>query len=115
MPVSVPEPEPPCRRLRLADALGAWRLREIDQPPVAAEIDCGKLRVSIDPKAADHQPLEMRGEEIGDVERAWLLVGESGERRRAGEEFVAMRACDALGSFFREHRVERAAGAAIAV
>ena len=69
----------------------------------------------VEAEAADHQPVEVAHQEVGDVERARLFVGKRGERRSAGEELVAMRAGHALDAFLREHRVELAAGAAVAV
>ena len=71
--------------------------------------------MAIDPEAADHEPLEVAGEEVGQPERRRLLVGHRGERRAAGEELVAVGARQALDALLREDRVEQAAGAAVGI
>ena len=55
--------------------------------------------MTIETEAADHQPVEVAEQEIGDVERAGLFVGERREGFAAGEEFVAVRAGNALDLF----------------
>ena len=55
-------------------------LRQVDQAPVVAEILSGQLRMAVEAEAADHQPVEVAQQEIGEVERAGLLVGEGRER-----------------------------------
>ena len=61
------------------------------------------------------QRLEMAGEEIGEIERAGLFLREGLEGLIAGIEGVAMRAVDAGHALLRQHPVELAAGAAIAI
>ena len=63
----------------------------------------------------DDEAVEVAGQEISQVKRAWLGLGELGETLAAGEEFVAMRAFQALGAFLRKHPVDAAGGAAIGV
>ena len=72
---------------------------------------------SIQPEAAPHDPLEVPGEEIGQVERADLFLLERFERRRAGIELVAMGAGDAFDALevVLEHPVEQATRAAVGV
>ena len=67
------------------------------------------------PEAADHEPLEVPGEEVRQPEGAGLRVGHRGERGAAGEDLVAVRTRQALDPFVREDRVEQAAGAAVGV
>ena len=37
----------------------------------------GELGMAVEAQAADHQPVEMPEQEIGEVERAGLVVGQS--------------------------------------
>ena len=67
------------------------------------------------PEAADHEPLEVPGEEVGQPERAGLRVGQRGERGAAGVELVAVGAGQALDALLGEDAVEQAAGAAVGV
>ena len=71
----------------------------------------------VQPKAAPHDPVEVAGQEVGQVERADLLLLERCERRRAGVELVAMGAGDALDTLevVLQHPVEQAARAAVGV
>ena len=102
-----------------ASALACQRvvvgLREIDQSAIVAEIIVAQLRKTIEAEALDDQPLEMAGEEIGEEERAGLRLHHRVEIRLSGIEGVAMRAGDARHAFLRQHAVELAARAAIAV
>ena len=90
-------------------------LGEVDDAPVVAEVHRLELRVAVDPEAADHEPLEVAGEEVGQPERRRLLVGQAGEVGAAGEELVAMGAGQPLHALLGEDRVEQAAGAAVGV
>ena len=63
----------------------------------------------------DHQAIEMPGEEVGDEERAWPLFDHRRDRSLARIKGVAVRPGDAGHFLFGEHRVERAARAAIAI
>ena len=87
----------------------------MDDAAVVAEIVVAQFREAVEAKAANDQRVEMPGEEIGEVERARLLLGHRRERLLAGEEGVAMRAGDARHPLLCQHAVELAAGAAIAV
>ena len=75
-------------------------LGQEDEAPVVAEVERQQLGVTVQPQSADDQPLEVPGEEVGQVERARLLVCERGEGCAAGVDLVAVgafQACDALG------------------
>ena len=85
------EPKPARRRLGFLRDRGIVGLREIDEPPVIAEIVVAQLRETVEPEAFDHQTLEMPREEIGEEERAGLRVHHLGEIIFAGIEGVAMR------------------------
>ena len=61
------------RRLRIVD------LRQIDDTLVSAEIIVAQFGIAVEAKAADHQRIEMTDEEVGEVERAGLLLGERSE------------------------------------
>ena len=69
----------------------------------------------VEPETPNHQPLEMPQQEIREIERAGLGLGERREHRPRGEELIAMRARNALDALFTQHRIEQSAGAAIAV
>ena len=87
----------------------------MDDAAIGAEIVVAQLREAVEAEPLDHQRVEMPGEEIGQVERARLLLGQRRERLLAGKEGVAMRALDAPHAFLGEDAVEFAAGAAVAV
>ena len=76
------EAQPFGRGARRREALRRVGLRQVDQAPVVAEILREELRMAIEAEAADHQPVEMAQQEIGDVERAGLVVGERREALR---------------------------------
>ena len=90
-------------------------LGEVDDAGVVGEVRGLELGVAVDAEAADHEPLEVPGEEVGEPERAGLGVGHGGERVAAGEHLVAVGARQALDAFVGEHRVEQAAGAAVGI
>ncbi len=69
----------------------------------------------VEPEPFDHQLVEMPRQIIREEEAAELRLHEIAEGLGAGEELVAMRAGDALDAFLRQHAVELAAGAAIAI
>ena len=109
------EAEPLGRAPRHRQQVRVVGLGEVDDPPVVAEVHRLELRVAVDAEAADHEPLEVAGEEVGQPERRRLLVGQSGEGRAAGEELVAVGARQPLDALLGEHRVEQAARAAVGV
>src|SRR5579872_3339150 len=111
----VSKPQPRGRGLGLGRQVVVVELGEIDEAAIMAEIIVPQLRKAIEAKALDHQPIEMTDEEVGQEERAELLRGDGGEILRAGEEFIAMRAGNSLDSLLRQHAIELAAGAAIAI
>ena len=82
---------------------------------VIAEVIVAQLGKAVEAEAANDERVEMADEKIGEVERARLVFGERRERLLAGIEGVAMRAFDAAHPLFREHAIELAAGAAIAI
>ena len=90
-------------------------LGEVDEPAVVAEVHRLELRMAVDPEPADHQPLEVPGEEVGQPEGGGLVLGQAGEVGPAGEELVAMGAGQPLHAFLGEDRVQQAAGAAVGI
>ena len=69
----------------------------------------------VEAESVDHQPLEVPGEEVGQVEGAGLLVGEAVERRQSRVELVAVGAGEALDPRPLEDGVEGPAGPAVGV
>ena len=82
---------------------------------ISAEIVVAQLGKAVEAEPLDDERVEMPGEEVGQIERSGLLFGERVECLPAGVKGVAMGAVDPPYAFFREHPVERAARAAIAV
>ena len=111
----VGEAEPVGRGLCLRRKIGIVELRQMDDAAVVGEIIVAQLREAVEAEPRDDERVEMADEEIGEVERARLLLGERRERLLAGVKGVAMRALDTRHALFREHAVELAAGAAVAV
>ena len=109
------EAEPVGGGLGLGGRFGIVELGEMDDAAVVAEIVVAQLREAVEAEPLDDQRVEMPGEEVGQIERAGLLLGQRRESLLAGEEGVAMRALDAPDAFFGEDAVERAARAAVAV
>ncbi len=109
------QPEPLCRRPGLGVERRIVALRQMDEPLVVAEIDRQQLGMPIETEPADHQRLELPGEEIGEIEGAGLGLGQCREARLAGEGGIAMRAGQPLDRLLGEHRIERPAGAAIGI
>ena len=99
----------------LGGGFGIIELGEMDDTAISAEIVVAQLRESVEAEPLDHQRVELPGEEIGEVERARLLLGERGKRLFASKEGVAVRPLDAPDALFGEDAVEFAAGAAVAV
>ena len=52
--------------------------------------------MAVEPEARDDQRVEVAGQEVGQVERGRLLVGQPRERLAAGVELVAVGAGQAL-------------------
>ena len=71
--------------------------------------------MAVDTQPLDHQALEMTRQEIGQVQRARLLVRERRKLLRPGEELVAVSARQARHAFFLQHPVQQTAGAAVGV
>ena len=109
------ESQPLGRRARGGDALRRFDLRQDRRGAGSGRNTAAELGMAIEAEAANHQAVEMAEQEIGEVERAGLVVGHGLERGAAGEEFVAMGAGNALDVLFAQHGVEQAARAAIAV
>ena len=103
------------RRPRRASQPGRRSGRGRHQAPVVAEVHRQQLRVAIEAEAADHEPIEVPGEEIGQVERARLLVGQRGEGRPAGVDLVAVRALEPGDALGLEHAIEQPTGSAIRI
>ena len=72
--------------------------------------------MAVEAEAADDEPVEVAGEEVGQVERPELLVaGARSKAARAGVELVAVGAGQALDALLGDDRVEQAARAAVGV
>ena len=69
----------------------------------------------VEPEPADDEPVEIAGEEVGQVEGAGLLVGERLERGGPGVELVAVGAGQALDTVAVEDAVQAAAGPAVGI
>jgi hypothetical protein len=114
-PILVRETHARRDRAALLDRGGGCRLAEIDQLAVVAEVAREQLRVLIETETADHQPVEVPQQKIGEIEGAQLRLRELREDLRAGEELVAMGARYALDALLLENRVQKAARSAIRV
>ena len=79
-------------------------LGEVDEPAVVAEVDRQQLGMAVEAEAGDDDRVELAGQEVGQVERAELLVLQRGVGGRAGVELVAVGAADALDALAREVR-----------
>jgi hypothetical protein len=90
-------------------------LRQIDQAGVVAEIVWQEFRVAIEAEALEHQGVELPSEKIGEIEGAGGGLGQGGKALLPGEARVAVRPGEAFDRFFLEHRIERAARAAIGI
>ena len=71
--------------------------------------------MSIEAEAAPDEAVAVSGQEVGQVERAGLVVLETGERRPAAVDLVTVGAGQPLDTFVLEHTIEQAASAAIGV
>ncbi len=69
----------------------------------------------IQAQAADHEPVEVAGEEVGQVEGSGLLLGECGKRRSARVDLVAVGALESGDALFLEDAVQQPAGPAVRV
>ena len=69
----------------------------------------------VDPQPLDNQRVELPGQEVGQVERAGLGIGQGVEHALAGIERIAVRPGDPLDAFLGQHGIEPAAGTAVAV
>src|SRR6185437_15836592 len=77
---------------RLLEQSRGAGLSEVDHLAVVAEIFLCQLRVAIDAEPPDHEPLEVAREEVRQVERTRLVIGQLGEGARASEKLIAVRA-----------------------
>jgi hypothetical protein len=115
VPVLEREPEPVRGRAGQRHQLRVLDLGEVHEPAVVREVHRLELRVAVDAEAADHEPLEVAGEEVGQPERRRLVLCHLGERLAAGEELVAVGAGQPLDALLGDDRVEQAARAAVGV
>ena len=90
-------------------------LGEVDEALVVTEVHRLKLRVPVDPETADHEPLEVAGQEVRQPERCRLPFSQGREVSAAREELVAVGAGQPLDAFVDENRIEEAARPAIGV
>ena len=71
--------------------------------------------MAVEPERADDEPVEVAGQEVGQVERPGLLGGELLEGLAAGVELVAVGAGQALDALLGDDRIEQAARAAVGI
>ena len=90
-------------------------LRQPHHPPVVAEVRVAQVGIPVEPEAPPHEVVERLHQEVGEEERARLLVADRGDRRGAGEQVVAGLAGQPLGAQPRAQLVDRAAAAAVGV
>src|ERR1039457_7246412 len=95
-----------------SDASGALpgpldrRLRKIDQLAVMAEIRRKQLRMTVQAKAPDAQPIEVAREEIRQVKRTDLGLRQLREHRFGRVKLIAMGPGNALDALLGEDPVE---------
>jgi hypothetical protein len=109
------EPEPIRGGARGDNERRIVALAQIDDARVVREVHRQQLRMPVDPETADHQPVEVAREEVGQPERAGLGIGHRREPLGPREHLVAVRAREALDAFVGQHRIEQATGAAVRV
>jgi hypothetical protein len=114
-PALIGEPEPASGPARGPVERRVLGLGEVDQPAVVAEVGVAQLGVGVQAERREHEPVHVAGQEIGQVERAELLVLEALEGLAAGVELVAVGAGQALDALLADDVVEQAAGAAVGV
>src|SRR5262245_23967837 len=71
--------------------------------------------MAVEAEAADDQALEVPDEEVGQVERAGLIIGEGREGGATGVDLVAVGALESGDALAFEHPIEQAARAAVGV
>ena len=109
------EAEPIGRRARSRTEVVVVGLCEIQEASVVPEILRQQLRMSVEPQAADHERVEVPGEEVREIEGGRLLVVHRLPRVVPGEEAVAMSSRKPLDAVSVEHLVERATRTAVGV
>ena len=110
------ETQPGRRRSRPGEQFRVPGLRQVGQAPVVAEELLGQFRVGVELQRFHDQPIEEAHQEIGEVERAGLVVGQAFKAFGAGEELVAVKPWQALHArIIVKHPVDPAIGAAIRI
>ena len=71
--------------------------------------------MAVEAERADHEPLVVAQQKVGQVERAGLGVGELREYLRRRKELVAVGARQPLDTLLAQHRIELPTGTAVAV
>ena len=84
-PMGERKAQPVGRGARRKEAFRRLELRQVDQAPVVAEVLRDQFRMAIETEAADHQPVEVAQQEIGDVEGAGFLNAERCKRLAAAK------------------------------
>ena len=82
--------ETACSGLRQREDGRVLGLPEVHDPAIVAEVGRLQLGVAVEAEPPPDQPLEVAGQEVGQVERARLLVGEGRERAGARVELIAV-------------------------
>ena len=92
------------------------RLHEVHDSTVIAEVLVGEFRMTVDAEPLDDQSFEVTHQEIGQVERAGLLLRERRRTRgRSRRTRSSARRAAARRLLLGEHRVEQPAGAAVGI
>jgi hypothetical protein len=107
--------QPRRRRLRPLQADRVVGLGEIDDPAIVAEIKGQEVRVPVQPQPLPDQRVELARQEVGQPERADLLLRQLLEPVEAREEGVAVRPLDPPDPLLGQHPVQFAPGAAVAI
>src|SRR6476620_1953776 len=90
-------------------------LREIDDASVVPEDVADQLRIAVEPERPADERVEVPDEEVGEVERARLLLLERVPLGKARVDRVAVGACETRGAVPTADLVDPAGGAAIGV
>lgn len=101
--------------LGLFDQCIARGLRQEDKAAVIAEIRVPELGVRIELQWPNNESIEVLGEEVGQVERTRLRIGQCRESFAPREKLVAMRTRKPLDTLFGNDLVDATSGATVRV
>jgi hypothetical protein len=90
-------------------------LRQMDKPAIVTKIFRLELWMAIQTQTAVDQSVEVANQKISQVKRTGFASAQPAERRASREEFIAMRAGQALDAIFEEQAVKLAARSAVRI